>query len=499
LPNQKKLIPVNAESTGNKPAYSTPFNLVEPYLIKRDGPINKDFEVKPFHSIPENVHIEITYACMEDCIMCYNPTRSKVSERDKAQVWSVVKRVAEAKVPHTYLIGGEPTYGYKKEELEAMVEYLTDHGSSVTIVTNGQITLKGMTNRLACYGVSIHGSNAEMHDYITRTPGSFDKAIRSIKSYIDEGHDVRIIPVVMGVNHSHMYGIAELAYELGAESLYYDVYEPGGIGEKNSHIDELNMAPSYSQLMIAIDQIIDAHDNLPFKGNIGFGTALPYCLHPGLAERRMLANCGVGTYFGAVTPQGHFRFCNQSKMNLGNVLQTDLSDIWLSNKFNEIYRKLAWVQEPCASCDLLQECGGGCRVDEGCASGELCIDRIVRGLPKELQHKISLEQVEHGIKALEYPNEYRSLKVTPWLDVCDKYSKPSELWPDGDRWVKTRYQTSSINQAEFAVITTMIRADSFSELDLIKTYEGVVAEQGIRQLVSQLISIEGLYVTQEHC
>lgn len=492
MPTHKKLIPVRAEGPGLKEVNSTPFNLVEPYQILRDGPSIKGYEVKPFHAVPENVHIEITYACMEDCIMCYNPTRSKVSDRDKAQVWEVVKRIADARVPHTYLIGGEPTYGYKKEELEAMVEYLSDHGSSVTIVTNGQITLQGMTNRLACYGVSIHGANAEMHDFITRTPGSFDKAIKSIKSYIDEGHDVRIIPVVMGVNHSHMYGIAQLAHELGAESLYYDVYEPGGIGEKNSQIDALNMAPSHSQLMTAIDQIIEAHDNLPFKGSIGFGTALPYCLHPGLAERRLLANCGVGTYFGAVTPQGHFRFCNQSKMNLGNVLQTDLTDIWLSEKFNEVYRKLAWVQEPCASCDLLQDCGGGCRVDEGCSSGELCIDRNVRGLPKDLQHKISLDEVKHGIKSLEYPVAYRSLSVTPWLDVTDKYSEPSMLWPDGDRWVKTRYQTCSINQAESAVIRSMINAKSFSELELIKAYNGVIAEHGIRQLVSQLISIEGL-------
>jgi radical SAM protein with 4Fe4S-binding SPASM domain len=468
--------------------------LVDPYRIVRDGPQLEAIEIQPFHAIPENVHIEITYACMEDCIMCYNPTRTKVNERDKQLVWSIVRQMGQARVPHTYLIGGEPTYGYSTSELRDMVEYLSDNGSSVTIVTNGQITLKGMTPRLACYGVSVHGADAESHDFITRRPRSFDRAIASIRQYVEEGHDVRIIPVVMGRNHDQMYAIAELAWELGAESLYYDVYEPGGIGEENSHLQDLNMAPSYPQLMTAIDQIIAAHDDFPFKGSVGFGTALPYCLHPGLAERRMLANCGVGTYFGAVTSQGQFRICNQSKMNFGNVLDQSLSDIWLSEELTEVYRRLKWVQEPCASCAVLKDCGGGCKVDEGCASGELCIDRNVRGLPPELQQRLTMEDVQHGLPNHTVPHEFRTVRATSWLDVTDTYKGMDKFWPGGDRWVKTRYQTVGINASEAAVIRSLMQAGTVDERALVATYGDVFPEEQLRQLVSQLIAIEGLTV-----
>lgn len=495
--HEKKLLPIVqynrcGPSCSNNDA-KLPFGLVEPYAIERSGPAESIF-IEPFHSVPENVHIEITYACMEDCIMCYNPTRTKVNARDKDLVWEVIRSIAESRVPHTYLIGGEPTYGYSKSELQDMVDYLTDHGSSVTIVSNGQITLKNMTSRLACYGVSIHGSDPETHDSITRTKGSFEKAIRSIREYVDEGHDVRVIPVVMGINYSQMYSLAELAFDLGAESLYYDVYEPGGIGEINSHDSTLRMAPNYIELMTAIDQIIGAHDDFPFKGSIGFGTALPYCLHPGLVERRMLANCGVGTYFGAVTSQGHFRICNQSKMNFGNVLNQPLDEIWLSDKLGEIYRSLKWVQEPCASCAVLQDCGGGCKVDEGCESGELCIDRIVRGLSRELQTSLRIEEVQHGLHCKEYPKKYRDIRCTPWLDVTEKYADNTTYWSDGDRWVKTRYQTSSITADEATVIRSIINARQMNEYEIVKAYGDTFSESELRGMVSQLIDIEGLEV-----
>lgn len=482
----------HASLAGTSDSLVSPFGLVAPYDVIRTGPVGQSVTIRPFHAVPENVHIEITYACMENCIMCYNPTRTKVNARDKAVVWQIIRVVAEAGVPHVYLIGGEPTYGYTKQELEEMVIYLSDRGCSVTIVTNGQIHLKGMTRRLACYGVSLHGATAEEHDFITRKKGSFRRAIEAVRLYVSEGHDVRVIPVVMGRNHDRMYAIAKLAWELGAESLYYDVYEPGGIGEANSHIEGLHMQPTHAELMTAIDQIIAAHDDFPFKGSVGFGTALPYCLHPGLVERRMLSNCGVGTYFGAITSTGDFRICNQSKMNFGNVLETPLKDIWLSEPLTRVYRELRWVQEPCASCAVLQDCGGGCKVDEGCASGELCIDRNVRGLPAELQYRFSMEDVRHGVPALEVPAEFRTVRATPWLAVCDRYAGETLHWPEGDLFISTRYQTVAANAAEITVVRSMVAAGSFGEQDLIAAYGNQVDPYSLRQLVTQLLDIEGL-------
>lgn len=476
----RKLLPL-LTSSGKTGCGSTPaYGMVDPYVIQRAGP-SRDVQIKPLFTIPTLAHIEITYACMEDCIMCYNPTRTKVGDRDKQIVWDIVKSLSAQRVPHTYLIGGEPTYGYAQRELEDMVDYLSDHGSSVTIVTNGQILLKNFNPRLACFGVSIHGSTPEAHDFITKRKGSWKKAVRAVRQYVEDGHDVRIVPVVMGRNHDDMYRIAELAWELGAESIYYDIYEPGGIGEVNSHDDTLHMQPSVPELKVAIGQIVQAHDDLPFKGSIGIGTAIPYCFDERLIERNMFENCGVGTYFCAITNTGDLRMCNQSKMRLGNVLERPIQDIWMDPLFDEVFRTLKWVQEPCASCPVLEDCGGGCKVDEGCASGELCIDRIVRGLSPDLKLKLSADQTFKQRLRDDYPREWRRFQPNRYLAVTDLYADA------GDIFFKTRYQTVRTSADEQAMIESIIDAGGVvDEHDFVQAYSQDVECDELRKFVSRL-------------
>jgi radical SAM protein with 4Fe4S-binding SPASM domain len=413
-----------------------------------------------------------------------------VNARDKALVWRIVENVAKAKIPHTYLIGGEPTYGYSKDELESYVNYLFDHGSSVTIVTNGQVRLKGMTSNLACYGVSIHGADAESHDSITRLKGSWRRAVDTAKFYVDEGHDVRIIPVVMGRNHDQMYQIAELAWEIGAEAIYYDVYEPGGIGEQNSSVASLRMQPTAAELHEAIGQIVKARDDFPFRGDIGLGTALPYCFDERLIERGMQATCGVGTWFCAITNTGELRLCNQSRMSFGNVLQRPIDEIWLDPLVDSHFRELRWVDEPCASCPVLEECGGGCKVDEGCASGEFCIDRLVRGLSPDLKQTLSKGDLRR-FQDLSVPPHYRISRRSRFLSINRLYEGR------GDLFFKTRYQTVRITETEGAVIESILATPgAVSEQALVGAYRSHVPEASIRRFYSALLwtgALEAIY------
>lgn len=456
------------------------FGMKEPYKINRKG--TKGVTIKPYFSIPTLVHLEITYACMANCIMCYNPARTLPTDRDKDNVWDIIKSMAKQRVPHVYLIGGEPTYGFSTQELSKYVDYLYENGSSVSLITNGQIRLKGMTKNLACFGISIHGSTSESHDFITGLPGSWARALETAKQYIAEGFDLRFITVVMGRNAQEMYDIARLAHEIGAESVYFDIYEPGGIGEKNSNVKELRMQPTQEELKIAIGQIIQANKDFSLRGGIGLGTALPYCFDERLIEAGMAANCGVGTHFGAVTNVGDYRICNQSKMVFGNVLETSLHDIWMSDEITDYFRSLDWVEEPCSSCPALEECAGGCKVDEGSNSGEFRIDRIVRGLSDEAKSKISKDILKRkGINS-DYPAIYRKLKLDRFFALTDIYKEY------GDIFFKTRYQTVRISEDEESILKAIENIGGiFNEKDLINAYKDDVDEKDMRVFISELI------------
>ena len=107
------------------------------------------------------------------------------------------------------------------EYLNKYVDMLSDN-SSVTILTNGNRIMKGLSKKVACVGIPIHGTNAEEHEAMTQVPGSYNRMIESIKYYVSEGYDVRCILVLTGYNYDKMYQLIKTAEELGMELFSFE-------------------------------------------------------------------------------------------------------------------------------------------------------------------------------------------------------------------------------------------------------------------------------------
>lgn len=290
------------------------------------------------YSIPHIIHIEMSYACNSCCIFCYNPYRE--SKINYSKIDEIVKSVYNSHIPHVYLIGGEPSL-LKTEKLNEYINLLAEN-SSVTVVTNGLIYKKGLSDKLACIGIPIHG-NKRTHELLTGVKGGHKKIIQTIKNYVKNGFDVRCIPVLMSVNYDQMYEIIKLAKELGMESVFVDRFESGGIGSQTAE----KLKPNLLQFKEALSQMIQARDD--FSIPVGFGTAIPFCLDERLITENMWANCGVGVTFGAINPKGDFRICNQSNIVYGNVSKEPIEKIWNKKEIDE-FRDLRWVSEPCKNC-----------------------------------------------------------------------------------------------------------------------------------------------------
>lgn len=429
----------------------------------------------PFDSVPHLCHIETTYQCNADCRFCYNPLRDRPP--DMARVDQIVRSVAGSHIPHVYLIGGEPSLlGVPK--LNEYIELLSDH-SSVTIVTNGLITLTGISSRLACFGVPLHGATAEAHDFITRRPGSFRRALRSIDAYVAAGHDVRCIPVLTGYNADQIYDIIAIAAEHGMESIFVDRYEDGGIGAQHS-VDDQKLKPTAEQFRDAVTQMLRAREDFPsLQGKVGFGTAIPYCIDPRLLTEDMTANCGVGTTFCAINPQGEVRLCNQSQLVFGTVPEQTLEQIWQQRSL-DVFRDLRWVTEPCRSCSLLDECVCGCKVDANC-SDQFCVDYAVRDL---VQPPIDVTTVQRKAPIpVSYPDDLRQFTVNRYTKVLDKHP---------ERFLVTRYQTVALNDVALEILQTIMGEEITHEQQVINRFQDEIDPAEIRRAISLFIRSQAL-------
>lgn len=411
-------------------------------------------------SMPHLVHIETTYACNQRCLFCYNP--KKDTKINQEVINKIVKSVYSSWIPHVYLIGGEPSLlGSKK--LNEYTDLLSER-SSVTIVTNGQICLEGLSNKLACIGVPIHGLE-KAHDFLANKKGSFKRALKSIENYVSQGFDVRCIPVLTKKNYNQMYKVIRLARELGMESVFIDRYEDGGVGSFRSE----ELKPSLDQFKIALGQMIKARDD--FSIPTGWGTAIPYCLDERLLRENMTANCGAGITFAAINPQGEVRICNQSERVYGNVLTRPIEEIWHDPKFSE-FRDLKWVSEPCKFCRILANCMCGCKVDASC-SDKFCVDYAIRG---QKSNPCAVGKKTSNDLRIEIPQQFRYFKPNKYLRL-NTFHK--------EAYLVTRYQTISIDKMSVIMLKQIIEGvDSEDMLIQLNSAKTEVSE--IRRFVSLL-------------
>lgn len=425
-------------------------------------------------AIPHLCHIEMTYACNERCIFCYNPGHAKIG--DLNMIDRIVRSIAESQIPHVYLIGGEPSL-LPVEKLNEYIEMLSEH-SSVTIVTNGLRTLKGISKKLACFGVPLHGSDARTHEFLNQTKGSFSKTLETIRHYVDEGHDVRCIPVLTGYNYDQMYDIIGIAASLGMESIYVDRYEDGGVG--SVHSGNHHLKPTREQFHVAVGQIIQAkRDFSVFGGRVGFGTAIPYCLDERMVTEAITSDCGVGTYFCAINPKGEFRMCNQSQLVFGIVPDEPIEVIWNKPSL-DIFRDLSWVSEPCKSCGLLLDCTGGCKVDANC-SDKFCVDYAVRGLSGPVAELVA--KVEHLKSAETYPEQYRAFRPNRYMKLTTRYA---------EKFLVTRYQTVKLDAMALEMAQSILDGTVRDEMALILLFADRVEEHESRLFISRMLQVTAI-------
>lgn len=415
-------------------------------------------------SVPHLVHIETTYACNQQCKFCYNPNRN--SRIDPAVIDQIVARVHASKIPHVYLIGGEPSL-LGTVRLNQYIELLSTQ-SSVTIVTNGQAYLKDLSTKLACIGVPLHGMEST-HDYLTNKTGSFKQTTSSIVKYVERGFDVRCIPVLTAQNFDQMYDLIHLAKDMGMESVFVDRYEDGGLGSQSPTY----MKPSTEQFKLALGQMIQARDD--FNIPVGWGTAIPFCLDNRLIAEQMTADCGAGITFAAINPNGNVRTCNQSERVYGNILTEDFETIWSNPELSE-FRGLGWIEKPCVDCDVLTECLCGCKVDANSAQ-TYSVDYAVRG--NETLTIASSANQRMGTTPPDLPSEMRLFRPNSYTRINTAHK---------EAYLVTRYQTIEID-AMCIHILEQILGGVTSEAELVELNAKRVEPDEIRKLVSLLAQV----------
>ncbi len=200
--------------------------------------------------LPLKGSIDLTYRCNNDCRHCWLRVAPGAPEAGTELTFEEIRKIADDArkmgCREWAISGGEPML---RPDFPDIFQYLTAHARSYSLNTNGALITPKIAKLMTRKGtkmVALYGAIAEVHDHITRNPGSFEATMRGF-AYLKEagaGFTVQLIP--MRDNYHQFDKMVALAqslskhYRVGAAWLYLSAC---GDTERNAEILRQRLPP----------------------------------------------------------------------------------------------------------------------------------------------------------------------------------------------------------------------------------------------------------------
>ena len=320
------------------------------------------------HRLPHFVVYEPTLLCNLHCSFCYvadilNPDdwRAKeltLEDLDRIFVKGGVKRFN--------VTGGEP---FVRKDLFSIFDllqkkgmrcdYITTNGTVITDDKAQSLAELALTRFLKHISVSIDGPK-EFHDEIRGQKGAFDKATRNIER-LRRAFEARGLAVPVSINTTLTAGnlhllsrIVDAASEMKVELIGLNQLMFATRGEVQETLQLIGETdPGIISTHVTDDPGLDP-ETIPkvLKEAIDYGESKGVTINWRPAQsldhlkkyytpgEPLHGRCFYPFYGGRITYDGKVHFCPFIRVEMGDLRQDSLEDIWNSSRFVELRRRL---------------------------------------------------------------------------------------------------------------------------------------------------------------
>jgi len=294
--------------------------------------------------IPLSVQLDLTYRCNERCVHCYLD-HDDHGEMTTAEITSLLDQLAETGVFFLTMSGGEILL---RKDFFEILEHARALLFCVKLKTNAILIRERQAERIRSLGVdsiqiSIYSHRPEIHDAITKVPGSLKRSLDAIRFLKDQGLKVVIANVLMLQNIHDYPGVKALAAELGVEFTIDPTITPRMDGDRSILSLNINQA--------SLREV--------FRDKDLVGNVEEFCAPPKQAHEDDLdvLPCSAGHSACYVSPYGDVYPCVQFPLPSGNVRRTPFLDIWRhSEQLNEVRSITARDLPSCSQCVHVAGC-----------------------------------------------------------------------------------------------------------------------------------------------
>jgi radical SAM protein with 4Fe4S-binding SPASM domain len=298
--------------------------------------------------IPLGVQLDLTYRCNERCIHCYLDHEDR-GEMNTAEIKSLLDQMASAGVLFLTLSGGEILMRRDFFEIFEHARRLMFHVKLKTNAVMIHVSEAARIHALAPESVqiSIYSHRAEVHDAITKLPGSLRRSLAGARLLIDRGVKVIFANVLMQANFNDYAGVQALASSVGATYTVDPTITPMMDGDRSTL--KLNIARAELEQVFRDSSLLGAG-------------AEEFCAPPDgpleTADAMDTLPCSAGHTFCYVSPYGDVYPCVQFPLPTGNVRTSPFLEIWEHSPQMQEVRSITMHDLPvCSTCS---HGGGSC-------------------------------------------------------------------------------------------------------------------------------------------
>jgi len=306
--------------------------------------------------LPNTIVFEPTIKCNLSCAMCYQKNERATKEKDLSleQIKIIFLRLGKNKPKNVSLIGAEV---FMRPDLVEIIEFFGELGIKVYLATNGTLIDEKMANKLiklkniTGIGYSMDGMRA-LHNKIRGTDYAFDRLVKAI-NLTKNFFSVTVNTVVMDDNIDQIIEVGRFLKVLGVSNyaLQFEMASTPDELEESKKILGINEqdfaveVKNNNDYRFTVEQVSDLLGNLEaIKGLFIF-------VQPGVFEENH------GSYLSGdlrkkenlyckdintlrINARGEVIFCPFIKKVFGNLLETNLGEIWNSQDFKDFRIRL---------------------------------------------------------------------------------------------------------------------------------------------------------------
>ena len=180
---------------------------------------------------PRRFIIKAGQSCNNSCTFCHSAGLTHLGDLETEEVCRRIDEALELGAESVLFSGGEPSM---RPDLVDLADHCRRRDVPFGLITNGRmLSYKPLLSKLLARGleytyVSLHGTE-QVHDSITRAPGSFAQTMEALK-VLDgiSGLEVTCNVVVVKQNVDHLKAIVSSMTDLRRTSLKFSNVEPRG-------------------------------------------------------------------------------------------------------------------------------------------------------------------------------------------------------------------------------------------------------------------------------